>query len=134
MAKRIPYRNNSPYGWWVASYLARFEYDDEDKTNLNRKCLAWENTIILRAPNRELAYRKAIRISSTIDSFRAWEEGTHREGCWRFEGLTSLLPVYSKLEDGEEILWFEYRNRSVKTIKSWVKEKKQLETFDDSGP
>jgi hypothetical protein len=134
MARKIPYRNKSPYGWWVASYLVRLEYDDENKENPNRKCLAWENTIILHSPNREAAYREAVRIGSLGDGSRAREVESGRERCWRFEGLTSLLPVYERLEHGAEILWKEHRNRTVRKIKSWVKQKKQLETFDDTPP
>jgi len=31
MKKMIPYSNRSPYGWWIAAYVLRFEYYDEDK-------------------------------------------------------------------------------------------------------
>ena len=131
MPRKIPYRNKSPYGWWIASYLERFEYEGEDKSNLNRRCFAWENTILIRAPNREQAYRKAIKFGSIANGSRARNQTTGRKGRWCFEGLTSLLPIYDKLEDGEEVLWKEHRNRTVKTIKSWVKRKKDLETFID---
>jgi hypothetical protein len=30
-ARKIPYRNQSRYGWWIAAYLERFEYYDEDR-------------------------------------------------------------------------------------------------------
>jgi hypothetical protein len=58
--KSIPHRNRSPHGWWIASYLERFEYYDEDRTNLRRRCLAWENTILVKARNRHEAWRKAM--------------------------------------------------------------------------
>src|SRR6478672_13717402 len=48
-ADQVPFRNRSPYGWWIATYLERFEYDDENKRNSGRRCLAWENTVLIRA-------------------------------------------------------------------------------------
>ncbi len=127
----IPYRNKSPYGWWIATYIERFEYEDEDKSNLNRRCLAWENTILIQAKDRQEAYRKAEKTGRLGDGLEGWNDAGRR-GTWRYEGLTSLLPIYEELEDGAEILWKEHQNRSVKKIKSRVKPKYQLEAFDDS--
>jgi hypothetical protein len=127
--KRIPARNKSPFGWWMASYIERFEYEDEDKTNLNRRCDAWENTIIIQAKDREQAYRKAEKVGRLGEMSYKTTEG--RMGAWRYEGLTSLLPIYEGLEDGAEIYWQEHDNRTVRKIKSWVKAKADLEVFDD---
>ncbi|MFV1976928.1 MAG: hypothetical protein ACC651_14370 [Candidatus Scalindua sp.] len=55
-----------------------------------------------------------------------------RKGCWRVEGLISLLPIYEELEDGAELIWNEYENISVKKVKSWIRKKEELETFDDN--
>jgi hypothetical protein len=128
--KKIPFRNRNQTGWWIASYLERFEYYDEDKRNPNRKCLAWENTILIRAKNRDIAFKKAVAIGR--EGSEAWDEGTGRKGIWRFEGLTNLLPVYDKIENGSEVLWTEHRGRTVKKIKSFVKTKKDLSVFDDT--
>lgn len=130
MASKIPYRNKSPYGWWIASYIERFEFDDEDTANLRRRCLAWENTILLQAKNREEAYRKAMTRGKHSEGSLAQFDG--RSGRWRFEGLTSLLPIYEELRDGAEVLWKEHQNVTVRKVKSRIRQKKQLETFDDS--
>jgi hypothetical protein len=130
--KVIPYRNRSPHGWWVASYLVRFEYEDEDKDNLNRRCLAWENTIIIKAKNRDQAYQKAVKVGQLSDDQEGYSAADGRKGRWKYEGLTSLIAIYDELEDGAEIIWREYSNRSVGKVKSWVKSKEELETFDDS--
>lgn len=130
--KKIPFRNRNQTGWWIASYLERFEYYDENKRNPNRRCLAWENTILIRAKDRDKAYKKAHAIGRLGEGSEAWDEGTGRKGAWHFEGLTSLLPVYDKIEDGSEVLWKEYSNRTVKTIKSFIKTRKDLEVFDDT--
>lgn len=129
-SKAIPSKNKSPYGWWIASLVERFEYYDEDKNNLNRRCLAWVNTILIQAHDREEAYRKALEYGSYSEGSEAWDD-TGRKGCWRFEGIATLLPIYDQLEDGAELLWEEHENRSVKTVQSWVRQKEELETFID---
>jgi len=129
----VPYKNRSPEGWWIASYVERFEYYDENVSNLNRRCLAWENTILIQAADREEAYRKALVAGRVGDRSEAWDADSKRKGCWRFEGLTSLLPIYEALEDGTEVLWTQHAGKSVRTIKQLVKRKRDLEAFDDSA-
>ncbi|MDG4596694.1 MAG: DUF4288 domain-containing protein [Candidatus Contendobacter sp.] len=132
MKDGIPYRNHSPYGWWIASYIERAAWDDEPNPAPNSRCLAWENTIILQAPDREAAYEKAIALASQQTS--QFEDSTrnNRKGHWVFEGLTSLLAIHEELTDGAEILWVEHNNRTVKKVRSWVKRKDEFEVFDDT--
>lgn len=132
MKDGIPYRNHTPYGWWIASYIERAAWDDEPNPSPNSRCLAWENTIIFQAPDREAAYEKAISLASSNKS--NFDSGTKkiRRGHWVFEGLTSLLAVHEELTDGAEILWVEHQNRTVRKVRSWVKQKEDLEVFDDS--
>jgi hypothetical protein len=128
---KVPFRNRSPFGWWVAMYIERFEYNDEKRRNLKRRCLAWENTILIRAKTREQAYRKAVAVGKLGDGMEGWHSETKRRGRWRFEGLTDLLPVYERLEHGCEIMWKEHENRTVRRIKSLVSGKDDLDVFDD---
>ncbi len=128
---KVPFRNRSPSGWWTAVYVERFEYYDEDKKKLGRRCLAWENTILIKARDREQAYRKAIAMCRRESGVEWTNLNGKGPGAWRFEGLTDLLPVYDKLENGAELWWTEHKNRSVKTIKSWTKRKRDLGVFDD---
>jgi hypothetical protein len=134
--KKIPYRNRNHTGWWIASYLIRFEWYDEDRANPNRRATAWEDTVLIKASSREIAYKKTIGIGKSHNGSEAWDSSDHqRKGAWRFEGLTSLLPIYDKIEDGVEILWREYESKSVKGIRAMVKRKADLECFDDApGP
>src|SRR5262245_27873359 len=128
---KIPFRNRNHSGWWVASYIERFEYYDENKSNTARRCLAWENTVLIRARSREQAYRKAVALGRQSNGNEGWNSETKRRGAWRFEGLTELLPVYEELMDGAEILWKEHENRTVKAIRSLVKRKRDLSVFND---
>lgn len=121
----------SPVGWYVASVLVRFEWYDEDKNNPNRRCLAWENQILIKAKSPEEAYAKAVEYGELHAEGEAWEtDNQARKGKWQFEGLTSLLAIYDELEDGAEITWKRYENRSVKKVKSWVIPKAELEVFE----
>lgn len=133
MKNGIPHRNHSPHGWWIATYIERAAWDDEPDPAPKSRCLTWQNTIILQAPDREAAYAKAVSLASTYSA--EFDDGAvdGRKGHWVFEGLTSLLPIYDELEDGAEILWVEHRNRTVQKIRSWVKQKDELEAFDDTA-
>jgi hypothetical protein len=37
---KVPHRNRNHTGWWIASFIERFEYSDENKANLNRRDVA----------------------------------------------------------------------------------------------
>jgi hypothetical protein len=132
MKNGIPYRNHSPYGWWIATYIIRASWDDEPNPASNKRCRAWENTIILEAPDREAAYTKAISIAKeNCSEFEDYEKN-NRKGRWVFEGFTSLMAIHEKIQDGAEIIWEDHPNRTVGKIRSWIKRKDQLETFDDT--
>jgi hypothetical protein len=112
--------------------LERFEYNDEDRRQQNRRCLAWENTILVKARNRDEAWRKAMAQGRLGDRSEARNVTSGRAGVWRFEGLTCLLPIYDSLEDGAELLWVEHRGRSVRSIRALVRPKRLLQAFDDA--
>jgi hypothetical protein len=135
MSKKIPEKNRSPYGWWVATIIERFVYDDEDERNPKRCSTAWVNTVMLKARDRHHAYRKAISYAEIGkgDEAHGIDEKTGRGFRIVTQGLQSLLPVYDEIdEDGFEVLWQEYENVSVDRIESWLKEKHELEVFDDT--
>ena len=131
----IPSRNKSPYGWWVASIIERFQFDDEDKNNSRRRCRVFTNTVILKADDREHAYQKAIEYGkSGIDGKSDWSDDSGRKGKWILEGLSNLLPIYEKIDpDGTEILFDDDKNLSVGRVKSWVRKKEELEAFNDDN-
>ena len=122
-------RQRSPSGWWVAILIERFEFYDEDKKNPRRRCLVYENTVLLKACDAEVAYRKAVRLGKLSESCECIDEKSRRKGKWKFEGLSDLLPVYEDIEDGAEILWREHRNISVATAKAAVSKKRDLGAF-----
>lgn len=116
-------KNISPVGWYVGSYLLRFiEIEDADNQNPNRCYLVWENTIILQADNLDDAYDKLVEHAMT-------ETEPYKGGLkavpvkWEFEGVTQLSPIYEKLLHCTEIMYEEYENRQLKTVRNWVRSK-----------
>ena len=65
-------------GWWIVAYIERFEYYDEDRRSLNRRCLAWENTIPIKARTSEEAWRKAVAQGTLSEGKEAWDSETGR--------------------------------------------------------
>lgn len=131
MSKRIPTRNSSPHGWWIATLIERFEYYGEDKSNPRRRCLAYENVVLIKARGREQAYKKALVQGRAGQDTECVNLDTGRKGLWVFEGISSLLPVHDKLEDGAEVMWTSHGNVTVGRVKSRIRKKAELEAFDD---
>lgn len=129
----VPHRNQSLYGWWIASYLERASWDDEPSPGEDEPCLAWENTVIVKAVDREEAFAKVARLAS--DDGATFEDATQpsRRGRWVFEGLTSLLPIYEELGDGCEVQWTEHDGVPLGKLRERVRAKHELEAFDDSS-
>lgn len=122
-------KNISPVGWYVASYIERFEFPDEDTSNEDRRCRAWKNTIIVKAGDPEEAYQKAIGQATLAQDSEWTREDGLKGGRLVFEGLTSLVAIHDELEDRAEILWRDYANSKVKTIKRMIRSKDDLEAF-----
>jgi hypothetical protein len=131
MSPKQPQEVKSPFGWWIASYVVRFEWKDGSATKARGKHLAHENTILIRAKDRDQAFKKANAVGrlSSHKSWRRYGDPPGKLGRWVFEGLASLLPVYEQLTDGAEILWVEHGGLSLANIKRLVKKKSQLEAF-----
>lgn len=128
---KIPWRNQTPYGWWIASYIQRFEWSAAKPATNRSKPLCWENTVVLQAKNREIAFRKANALAkmSATGKWQLLGDPPGRVGRWVFEGLTSLLPIYDPLEDGAEVLWVEYANTTLGSLRRRIKSKAKLEVF-----
>lgn len=90
------------------------------------RCLVRLNLRLVQAKSREEAYRKAIKFGQA-----GMPSKTHG-GEWRFAGISMLLPIYDKFDDGSEILWEEDKWMPIARLKRLVKSKRQLPVFDDS--
>jgi hypothetical protein len=126
----VPIQNRSPFGWWVASYLERFEWHGSKA----KKHFVWENTILIKAKNRDQAFQKVEKQGRTgRGEWSLYGGPPGRKGRWVFVGITDLLPIYERLSDGAEILWQERPNMSTAAIQKLVRKKNQLAVFDDTS-
>jgi hypothetical protein len=127
MAKKstIPHRNISVSGWWIFREVQQWIADRQVPLSSRSRCLVWHNTRIIKAKNRDDAYRKAMRLAKQGDGSRTIA------GFWRSVGISMLLPVYEDIEDGSEILWEETALMTVAKINKLAKTKRQLSVFDD---
>ncbi|MDU0355284.1 DUF4288 domain-containing protein [Paraglaciecola aquimarina] len=111
--------NNSPIGWYIASYVIRFiEIEDGASNNPDKKFLVWENSILVKASNKSEAYDKTVNFA--CENCEPYEGGKLATPVkWRFEGVTSLLAIYEEFEDGSEIMYREY-NQKLKKIRKGI--------------
>ena len=123
----IPYANCNHTGWWIFGEVQQRVADSQGPLKPTSRCLVWQNTRILRAADREEAYRKAIQFGSAGIPSR--DDSVE----WRFVGISTLLPIHDELEDGAEISWDYQGTMSVARIKKLVKTKKQLSVFKDGS-
>ena len=112
-------KNVSPVGWYFGAYLLRFvELDDAEKNDPERMFLSWENTVLVKAESLEMAYDKIEKIGQ--ESSEPYKGGTQGIPVqWEYLGITDILPVYEKIEDGVEIAWAE-RTRKLKNLRKRV--------------
>ena len=119
-------RNISPVGWYVASYLIRFvELNEEGNDDHEKRFMAWENTIIVRATSLEDAYDKVLdKVKYQTEPYKGGPEGVPVQ--WVFEGVTELLPIYEELEHGSEIMYREHNPTKLKNLRKAVKQKHEF--------
>lgn len=125
--RKVPSRHRSNSGRWIFNELEQWVEQGKRPTP-RRRYPVWENTRLLRARNREEAYRKAMKLG------REGHPSKTAAGEWRFVGISMLLPVYEDIEDGAEILWTHRGSPTQTGIRRLVKSRRQLPVFqDDDG-
>jgi hypothetical protein len=119
-------KNTSPVGWYLGAYLLRFmELNDPCRNDEDRRFLSWENTVLVRAKTFDEAYAKVVAIGKEgAIRYRGGPDGVPVK--WQYIGVTELLPIYEKLEDGAEIAWAERAPRTLKKLREQVKTREEL--------
>jgi len=116
--------NHSPVEWYIGSYLSRFVVLGEDQNDdPERKFLVWENTVLVKADDFDEAYDKIVAIGRQHGE--PYKNGLGQDAQWAFEGVSELLPIYEKIEDGCEVMWTEY-TKKLKNIRRRASTKAQL--------
>ena len=121
MAKKI--KNNGD--WYLADIVERAEMAGDDKTDPNRRCLNWVNSILVQAPSIEKAYDKAIKIGRNNYSIR-YETASGRICNWKVLGLSSLAPIFEDIEDGAELTYVNKGHIAAKTSNALVRTKREI--------
>ena len=116
----------SPVEWYVGTYFLRFiELSDTKNDDLEERFDAWENTVIVKAKSFDEAYDKVTEIGKQSSKpYKGGADGVPVQ--WVFEGVSELLPIYEKLEDGAEIMYREHHAKKLKDIRQYVREKREL--------
>ena len=106
-----PLPTTSPTGWWIVGLLER--RSDPDGAPY------WNNYRIIKAEHWRTAYQRAIEFGKSDCEMGIRVLGHNCE----LVGVTDLVPIYEKFEDGAEILWEEL----------WPKDDEvPLETFTET--
>ncbi len=107
-------KNISPVGWYTGSYLLRFvELDDPGRRDVSRRFLSWEDTVLVRAKTMKQTFAKIETIGKqSSNPYRGGPQGVLVK--WEYLGVTEVLPIHEKIEDGAEIAW---RERSPQTLR-----------------
>ena len=83
-------QNHSPTGWWIVGILM--------KNKASASTSYWNNYRIFRGSSWVEAYEKAVA-NAKLES----GDGAPQE----FVGISDLLPIYDKFEDGAEVIFQE---------------------------
>lgn len=121
MAKKI--KNNGD--WFLVDIVERAEMVGDDKTNPNRRCLTWTNTVLIQADSISDAYDKAIAIGRKNYSMR-YKAASGKICSWTVLGLSSLVPIYEDIEDGSELAFTDEGAIAAKTSERMIKSKKEI--------
>jgi hypothetical protein len=118
-------KKNDIGAWYLADVVERSEAVGADKSNPNRRCLTWVNTLLIRAPSLSAAYDRAMTIAKKEYTSR-YKAVSGRTVQWTVLGISSLVPIYESLEDGSEIAWTDKGYLSAKRSEGMVVSKRAL--------
>jgi hypothetical protein len=119
-------RKNTETGpWFLADVVERSEAVGTDKSNTNRRCLTWVNTLLIQASSLSDAYDKAMIIAKKTYTSR-YKAVSGRTIQWTVVGISSLVPVYEELKHGSEISWTDRGYLSAKRSSAMVITKRKL--------
>jgi hypothetical protein len=123
---KIPWANRNHTGWWIFEEVEQWVSNRQKRLSPTSRYLVRLNLRLVQAKSREVAHRKAMKFGA------AGMPSKTNGGEWRFVGISMLLPVYDRIEDGAEILWKGDKMMSVASIKKLVRTKRQLPLFNDT--
>jgi hypothetical protein len=117
--------------WYVAEMVEVIRVEGESKNVVHR------NFVLIRAGSAEEAYQKALDGGKKGDM--TYENPQGQRVTASFQGLSNLTEIYTELEDGEEITYYQWVGLDEEEIQSMISSKEDLDVFrswneDDDDP
>ena len=120
-------------GWYVASYVMRFVHVDPPaggvRTSGGRRgrtpCWCGRRRHRRRGTERGFVTRGG--------AAEPYENALGETVCWKFVGISDLLPVYEKLEDGAEIMSTDHASRTLGRIRQMVRPLEDFVRYADEA-
>ncbi len=129
MGKPLHPSQVSPVGWYIASYIERIDpveaYDAGESHH--QPWAVWENRILVKASTPDEALRRTNEHLADIGYEYINADGVLVRNS--VVGLTSLLPIFEELEDGNEIEWIDHTGESLVEMNERVRANSELEAF-----
>ena len=117
------------YKWYLA-YLIEFPMIRDKKTLklINyKKYLFWENLILIKASNPNLAYSKAIKYGKDGEYKTTNTDGNLLK--WKFGGVSELVEVGNSIGDKQELTFTENFAKNFQLIRKLISPKNRLSVF-----
>lgn len=114
-------KNNG--NWYIAEVVQRAEDVGKDKTNPNRRCTVWINSILIKAASPEKAYEKACNLGKENYGSLRYKAVAGNTLQWKFLGVRDIIPIYEDIEDGAEIMWEDLGEISAKRSERMIRDK-----------
>lgn len=109
-------------------YVCDYQFRSIQTSTKNKSCPALgqryaslEHTVLIYAESEQHAFDKTETLAKEKEI-----ELNKQELIWQFDGITQILPVYEKLEDGAELCWTPFPAITLKTSKKWGKSLTEL--------
>lgn len=118
----------SPIGLYLASYMIVFiESNEPMKEDPEKKFMVWEDTVIVKADNREDAYDRVL--DEVIQPDRVQKNPGVLAFSWLCEGVTEFLPIVEVFPHGCKILYQENNSTRIKYLPFSAKDCEQDKSF-----
>ena len=121
----MPQKIKNRGDWYLVDIIERAEAEGTDKSNPNRRCTTWVNTMLIKANSIAQAYDKALEKGKN-DYEMKYRSVTGFDLSWKVIGIADITLIDNDIEDGAEIAWSDIGYISAKRGDRMAKSKKEL--------
>ena len=115
---------------WYLAYLIEFPIIRNKKTLKIidfEKYLYWDNLVLIKASNPNLAYAKAVKYGREDEYKTINTDGDYLE--WKFAGVHELVEIGEHIGDKVELTFNEDYEKSFREIREMIPPKRKLSAF-----